>query len=217
MPFYYEDDADAERDTIFSLLTVAAVAATWDDTPLGEGRGHNIGALLVDKKHRPVAFARNESTGRRDLTEHAELRLMRGHIADSPDRTELHKHAIYTTLEPCVMCAGMMLMTNIRRAVYALPDPMFGGVFDRLESGQTPYPKPIEHLPADRSVFHPLHLAFSESGAQETIEWLPTPSARGAFVECATIFQNYTPAHPENDVHLSNAHAFLSTRFTSDE
>lgn len=193
---------DSERDLIFTLLNVALVASTWDDSPLGEGQGHNIGALLVDKKSRPVAFARNESTGRRDLTEHAELRLMRAHIAASPERTELHKHSLFTSLEPCAMCAGMAAMTNIARAVFAQPDPVFGGVFARLAG----YPKPITATAcADATLAN----AFALSGHSEVIDWLPTESARQAFAKLAGDLLGFAPRHAENEVHLANAHAFL--------
>ena len=197
----------AERDAIFSMLAIAAVHATWDDSPLGEGSGHNIGALLVDKTGTPVAFARNESSGRRDLTEHAELRLIRHRIAASPDRTELHKHAVYSTLEPCAMCAGMMAMTNIRRVVYALPDPIYGGVFDRLKG----YPQVPDHAAAPGIASRPLWGAFARSGMPETIRWLPTESAREAFGTVAKAFGAFTASCDANLPALESAREFLAT------
>ncbi len=193
---------ESERDFIFTLLTAALVAKTWDDTPLGEGAGHNIGALLVDKKRHPIAFARNESTGRRDLTEHAELRLMRAHIAASPDRTELHGYSLYSSLEPCAMCAGMAAMTNIDRVVYAQPDPVFGGVFDRLAG----YPKPTIATAFPDTT---LASAFASSGHTEVIEWLPTKSAHTAFTKLTADLIAFAPIHRENEGHVENAHVFL--------
>ena len=193
---------ESERDLIFTLLNVALVVDTWDDTPLGEGSGHNIGALLVDKHHQPITFARNESTARRDLTEHAELRLIRQHIAASPGRTELNKHLIYSSLEPCAMCAGMAAMTNIARVVYAQPDPVFGGAIERLSG----YPKPLTASACpDRS----LAAAFTSSGHGEVIGWLPTSSARQAFSDLAATLVTFDPVHRENAIHLANAQAFL--------
>ncbi len=198
MPDATEPTAEDERDTLFALLATAAVHATWDPSPLGQGPGHNIGAVLVDPAGLPVAFARNESSGRRDLTEHAELRLMRGRIAAQPERTELAKHCIYTTLEPCVMCAGMMLMTNIRRAVFAQPDPHYGGVFDRLAAGAKPYPKRVVARPAQHPALAALARGYAASGLPEIIHWLPTADAERAFALCARAFSQFNPAHPTN-------------------
>jgi tRNA(adenine34) deaminase len=203
-------NADEERDAIFSLLACALVAETWDDSPLGEGLGHNIGAVLVDKKHRPVAWARNETSSRRDLTEHAELRLMRGYIAADPERTELHKHQIFTTLEPCVMCAGMMAMTNVRRVVYAQRDPLYGGVFDRLYADPTPYTKQVEALPAPELVRSALEQQFAASGHAELINWLPSPEAHSAYRAATNQLNSFAITHPENTPHLETARTFLN-------
>ena len=203
------ENADQERDAIFSLLAFAAVEKTWDESPLGEGGGHNIGAVLVDKKHRPVFWARNESTGRRDLTEHAEVRLIRGYIASQPALTELHKHQIFTTLEPCAMCAGMMAMTNVARLVFAQTDPVYGGVFDKLASEPSPYPKRVEALPAAPAVTDPVNDAFQRSGYDEAIQWLPTSRARVAFEHAAEQFADLSIAFTENAPHLADARRFL--------
>ncbi len=207
-------DPGEERDAIFSLLACALAASTWDDSPLGEGSGHNIAAVLVDRDGQPVAWARNEATGRRDLTEHAELRLMRGHIAADPERTELHKHQIYTTLEPCAMCAGMMAMTNIQRVVFGQRDPVYGGVFERLAGGETPYPKRVESKMAPAAACGELEREFARSGHAELIEWLPSPEARAAYGEAARRFRRLTPEFSENAHLLSAARDFLDTQLS---
>lgn len=190
--------SESERDLTFTLLNAALVLKTWDDSSLGEGRGHNIGALLVDKKGHPVAFARNESTSRRDRTEHAELRLIRGHIAAAPDRAELHKHTLYSSLEPCAMCAGMAAMTNIARVIYAQPNPVFGGVLDRLDG----YPEPLISIASPNTT---LATAFAASGHREVIDRLPNESARTAFVSLEEAFASFIPLHQENERHLADA------------
>lgn len=204
-------DPQQERDAFFSLLACAAVAKTWDDRPPGENFGHNIGAILVDKKHRPVAWARNETGARRDLTEHAELRLMRGYIAAHPERTELHKMQVFTTLEPCAMCAGMMAMTNVRRVVYAQSDPLYGGVLARLAAAPHPYPKRVESQPAPEIVRAELEANFAASGHDELIDWLPSSTAAAAYHETAERFRHFVISFAENAPLLATAHDFLAT------
>ena len=36
---------------------------------------------------------------------------------------------VYSTLEPCVMCMGMLMTVRVSRIVYALPDPYGGGSY----------------------------------------------------------------------------------------
>jgi len=205
-------DAQQERDAIFALLACAAVAKTWDTQPLGKAHGHNIGAVLVDKKHRPIAWERNQTGGRRDLTEHAELRLIRGFIAAHPERTELHKMQIYTTLEPCAMCAGMMTMTNVRRVVYAQRDPLYGGVFTRLAAAPQPYPKQVEAIPAPKIVRTDLEASFAASGHDELIHWLPNKTAQTAYRETARRFDTFAATFDENAAALAAARHFLATQ-----
>lgn len=33
---------------------------------------------------------------------------------------------IYTTLEPCIMCLGTLVMSRVNRIVFACPDPLGG-------------------------------------------------------------------------------------------
>jgi tRNA(Arg) A34 adenosine deaminase TadA len=53
---------------------------------------------------------------------------------------------VTSTLEPCAMCAGALLVYRVAALRYLAPDPFFGvGVFDGLaarfpEEGRTPYP-----------------------------------------------------------------------------
>ena len=205
-------EPDEERDAIFTLLACAAVAKTWDPDPLGAASGHNIGAILVDKNSQPVFWARNRSTVARDLTEHAEVRLIRGYIATQPERTELHKHRIFTTLEPCAMCAGMIAMTNVARLVFGQSDPVYGGVFDRLNAGPAPYPKRVEASPASDTIASSLDRAFAASGKTEVIEWLPTVDAQNTFERLGAQFATLVPQFPDNAEVLENARAFLAGR-----
>lgn len=45
---------------------------------------------------------------------------------------KLKGYTIYTTLEPCAMCPGMMMLTSVPRTVYGETDPIYGEALERL-------------------------------------------------------------------------------------
>jgi tRNA(adenine34) deaminase len=62
-------------------------------------------------------------------TDHAELNTLNGILDEffkNSGRTDLRGATIYTTLEPCMMCFGLILNLRISRVVYGLEDP-YGG------------------------------------------------------------------------------------------
>lgn len=60
-----------------------------------------------------------------ELTRHAEMEAFRSLPLDFQDkRAEM---MLFTTLEPCLMCAGAILLNQIGRVVFGATDP-FGGV-----------------------------------------------------------------------------------------
>ena len=44
------------------------------------------------------------------------------------DAWRLSDCTVYVTLEPCIMCAGLMHQARIRRCVYGAPDPKAGAL-----------------------------------------------------------------------------------------
>lgn len=83
-----------------------------------------IGAVIV-LNDQIIAKAHNlrEITG--DPTAHAEILALR-EAAKVKRHWRLLGATLYTTLEPCPMCAGAMVMARITRLVYGAPDPKAG-------------------------------------------------------------------------------------------
>jgi tRNA(Arg) A34 adenosine deaminase TadA len=80
---------------------------------------HPFGALLVDADGNVVVEGENTVVTRRDCTGHAEANVMR--IASERfDREFLRGCTLYTSTEPCPMCAGAIYWGNVRRVVFAL-------------------------------------------------------------------------------------------------
>ena len=80
---------------------------------------HPFGALLVDENDQVLLQAENTVVTGKDCTGHAETNLMR--LASGQFSSEkLELCTLYTSTEPCVMCAGAIHWGNVRRVVYAL-------------------------------------------------------------------------------------------------
>lgn len=78
-----------------------------------------IGAIVV---HNGQVISRGRAQHRRRNSEiaHAELNALMD--AHAYVRANLHECAIYTTVEPCVMCLGAIVMSDVPHVVFALAD-----------------------------------------------------------------------------------------------
>lgn len=80
---------------------------------------HPFGALLVDADGNVVLEAENTVVTERDCTGHTESNLMR--MANARFNPEfLRRRTLYTSTEPCAICAGAIYWGNVRRVVFAL-------------------------------------------------------------------------------------------------
>jgi len=82
---------------------------------------HPFGAVLVDDHGQILLEAENTVVTARDCTDHAETNLMR-QASSEYDSEFLAKCTIYTSTEPCPMCAGAIFWANVRRVVYGLSE-----------------------------------------------------------------------------------------------
>jgi len=94
----------------------AAVAA--DEVP--------VGAVLFDAEGEVLARAHNRTRAWNDPTAHAEVLAIRG-AAERLGYQRLEGCTLYTTVEPCFMCAGALLHARVARVVFGVRDPKFGG------------------------------------------------------------------------------------------
>ena len=80
---------------------------------------HPFGALLADGSE-VVLEAENTVTTTGDVTAHAETNLVR--LAGRFSLLQLRSFTLYTSCEPCAMCAGAIYWAGIGRVVYALSE-----------------------------------------------------------------------------------------------
>ena len=86
-----------------------------------EHGNHPFGALIADEHGRVLLTAENTAVTERDCTGHAETNLMRA-ASRSVAREQLARCTLYTSTEPCVMCAGAIHWGGVGRVVFALPE-----------------------------------------------------------------------------------------------
>ncbi|WP_207694162.1 hypothetical protein DOK67_0001892 [Enterococcus sp. DIV0212c] len=91
-------------------LELAKAAAKHGNEPFG--------ALLV-KGDKVVLTGENQIHTESDPTYHAELGIIRD-FCSSKKITDLSDYTLYTSCEPCCMCAGAMVWSSLGRMVYSL-------------------------------------------------------------------------------------------------
>ena len=99
-------------------LGEAAQAAVEGEVP--------IGAVVVCDDQ-VVSRAHNRREQDADPSAHAEFSALL-QAAHELDAWRLTDCTVYVTLEPCIMCAGLMHQARIRRCVYGAADPKAGAL-----------------------------------------------------------------------------------------
>ncbi|MFQ5690197.1 MAG: tRNA adenosine(34) deaminase TadA [Gemmatimonadota bacterium] len=108
--------ADPDRRWMERALELAREAAEREEVP--------VGAVLVGDGG-VLSEARNRTRERSDPTAHAEILALRRAAAALGD-WRLEGATLYTTLEPCAMCAGALVLARVRRLVFGARDPKAG-------------------------------------------------------------------------------------------
>lgn len=113
-------DAGEKNDERYMRLALeeAELAAAEGEVP--------IGAVVVCDG-RVVARAHNRRETDADPSAHAEFSAMVA-TARELGRWRLTGCTVYVTLEPCLMCAGLMVNARVDRCVYGAADPKGGAL-----------------------------------------------------------------------------------------
>lgn len=83
-----------------------------------------IGAVLV-LNNKVIARGHNQVELLKDATAHAEM-LCIGSGAVALENWRLLQTTLYCTIEPCVMCAGALFLSRVKRLVWGGPDLRHG-------------------------------------------------------------------------------------------
>lgn len=86
-----------------------------------------VGCILVHQDRVVVTGRRTGTAGDRiNEVDHAEMVALR-RLAEMETRFAPGSITLFSTLEPCLMCYGAIILSGIRTIVYALEDVMGGG------------------------------------------------------------------------------------------
>lgn len=99
-----------------------------------EHGNHPFGALLV-RENRVVLTAENSVMSSRDVTHHAELNLV-SQASRQFSAQEMAEMTLYTSTEPCAMCAGAIYWAGMRTVVFGCSAETLG----RLAGGSLVIP-----------------------------------------------------------------------------
>lgn len=130
----------SEDDTRWmqAALEEAQAALVHEDVP--------VGAVAV-WKGQIIGRGHNRREAEQDPTAHAEMIAMR-QASQVVQYWRLEEVTLYCTLEPCVMCAGAMVLARLPRLVYATHDPKAGAagsLFDLVRHPQLNHRVHVEH------------------------------------------------------------------------
>jgi len=105
-----------DKDCMKAAIEEAAIAATEDRMPFGAVLADSTGAILY-RAHNECMAAKKRGGGMGDVTRHAEMELIRQFTVRLPAE-EREACTLYTSTEPCVMCAGAIYWSGVGRVVY---------------------------------------------------------------------------------------------------
>ncbi len=91
-----------------------------------------VGALIINDAGEIVSFGKNEREKDNDPTAHAEILAIRK-ASEKIGSWRLDDLTLVVTLEPCVMCAGAILQSRIKRLVFGAFDQKAGAVGSSLD------------------------------------------------------------------------------------
>ena len=97
-----------------------------------------IGALVVSPDGIILSRGHNRVYSVGDYTAHAEVEALRSAGGLLIAASYRGKCTLYTTLEPCLMCTGALLLANISRVVWAANDPDYGALHAFYDGGLYP-------------------------------------------------------------------------------
>ena len=86
-----------------------------------------VGCVIADKRDVLATGFRKGTAGKySNEIDHAEIMTLRNLFENCP-LENMDEVTLYCTMEPCLMCFGAVLLSGIKRIVYAYEDIMGGG------------------------------------------------------------------------------------------
>jgi tRNA(adenine34) deaminase len=107
------------------------------EAQLAASRGERPIAAVAVVEQAMVARAHDRVEAMNDPTAHAVIMALR-EAARRLGRVRLADATIFTTVEPCAMCVGALLQSDVEALVYASPNPRDGAAGSVIQLAQHP-------------------------------------------------------------------------------
>ena len=98
-------------------LEQAQISLKYDEVP--------VGSVIVSQDNRLISSGHNLMINSNDPSLHAEIMAIRS-ACKINGNYRLINHTLYTTLEPCVMCFGVIVHARIKKIVFGAKDERSG-------------------------------------------------------------------------------------------
>ncbi|WP_162141166.1 nucleoside deaminase [Simiduia agarivorans] len=218
----YEIEKRQEIDDIYLLLAMSVVYKNWQSVNVlkENRRGHNIGGVLVGPDLKPIFWARNARHATKNASQHAEVRIVSSYLMCPGTPSYLaNNYTLYSSLEPCLMCTGMLSLTRLDRAVFAQKDTGYGDVDKRLLldtsniGGYSPYPNVVQLQSHSSGWTNELNAAYKSWKLLDRknisiTDWLLSDNAEIHFRKSEQRLLNYRSEYENEDI-LSAAINYL--------
>lgn len=133
-----------------------------------------VGAIIVAPSGEIIARGRNRVYSAYDATAHAEIDVIRQAGKKLFEKDLKKQCTLYCTAEPCPMCAGSLIIADIKRVVWIANDnylgafrkykegPHFKNRFDQIEMTPAPYPD-LEEIQRKLSMEWDINRGYTET------------------------------------------------------
>ena len=122
-------ETDFDEHWMRQALVAAREAQASGEVPVG---------TCVVSENKLIAVSGNRTRTDCDPTAHAEIVALR-EAATKLGNYRLTGVDVYSTIEPCAMCAGAMIQARIRRLIYGAADERAGAVTSRFRICDTDF------------------------------------------------------------------------------
>lgn len=123
------DQRETDAQWMRQALAAAQEARERDEVPIG---------TCIVSGETLLAVAGNRTRTDQDPTAHAEIVALRA-AALKAGNYRLTGAVVYSTIEPCVMCAGALIQARVARLVYGALDERAGAVESRFRVCDTDF------------------------------------------------------------------------------
>jgi len=105
-----------DEDFMAEALKEALKAGEKDEVPVG---------CVIVHENKIIGRGHNRTLSLQDPTAHAEILAITA-ASEHLGSWRLSGCTVYSSVEPCIMCAGALMLARVDRLVYGASDPKFG-------------------------------------------------------------------------------------------